>query len=208
MKLSSSNYLFEQCPTKSASTTRYRIRKDNVGMTWQQVLRDWEHSAPFRNRYTEALRKSAFTAFFWEHPPITTDHLEVLYEFTLTDAPMLARVEVDADAFRRYFTENQQVVDFANLGGDAQLVVPCPQTDDRSVYTHLASFVRGAERTQLDALWSLVATVVRERLDSTPCWLSTSGLGVHWLHVRIDERPKYYVFPPYRSMAYQPLQWQ
>ena len=26
-------------------------------------------------------------------------------------------------------------------------------------------------------------------------WLSTSGMGVSWLHVRIDQVPKYYTFP-------------
>jgi len=30
-------------------------------------------------------------------------------------------------------------------------------------------------------------------------WLSTSGLGIAWLHVRLDERPKYYTHAPYRS---------
>jgi hypothetical protein len=29
-------------------------------------------------------------------------------------------------------------------------------------------------------------------------WVSTSGLGVPWVHVRLDERPKYFQFGPYR----------
>lgn len=33
----------------------------------------------------------------------------------------------------------------------------------------------------------------------TPVWISTSGLGVPWLHVRIDDRPKYYQHAPYRT---------
>ncbi|MFY0533025.1 DUF6940 family protein [Nannocystis pusilla] len=32
-------------------------------------------------------------------------------------------------------------------------------------------------------------------------WLSTSGSAVPWLHVRLDARPKYYVFGPYRAVG-------
>jgi hypothetical protein len=30
-----------------------------------------------------------------------------------------------------------------------------------------------------------------------PIWLSTAGMGVAWLHIRLDERPKYYSHKPY-----------
>jgi hypothetical protein len=30
-------------------------------------------------------------------------------------------------------------------------------------------------------------------------WLSTSGLGVAWLHIRLDSTPKYYQHQPYTS---------
>ncbi|MDF9799652.1 hypothetical protein OKW21_004915 [Catalinimonas alkaloidigena] len=31
--------------------------------------------------------------------------------------------------------------------------------------------------------------------------MSTSGLGVYWLHIRLDSRPKYYQFDPYRKLS-------
>ena len=31
-------------------------------------------------------------------------------------------------------------------------------------------------------------------------WMSTSGLGVYWLHVRLDSRPKYYQFAEFANM--------
>jgi hypothetical protein len=46
-----------------------------------------------------------------------------------------------------------------------------------------------------------VGDAVARRLSSAPLWLSTSGLGVAWLHVRLDERPKYYTHAPYRTHA-------
>ena len=37
------------------------------------------------------------------------------------------------------------------------------------------------------------------RTSELPVWVSTNGDGVAWLHVRIDERPKYYAYAPYRK---------
>jgi len=31
-------------------------------------------------------------------------------------------------------------------------------------------------------------------------WVSTSGLGVAWLHVRVDSKPKYYSHEAYREI--------
>jgi hypothetical protein len=38
------------------------------------------------------------------------------------------------------------------------------------------------------------------RVNMKPVWLSTAGAGVPWLHVRLDDRPKYCCFRPYQGM--------
>jgi len=43
---------------------------------------------------------------------------------------------------------------------------------------------------------------LEDRLADTPLWLSTAGLGVSWLHVRLDTRPKYYRHRVYASTQY------
>ncbi|MET0247228.1 MAG: hypothetical protein ABW182_10815 [Sphingomonas sp.] len=54
--------------------------------------------------------------------------------------------------------------------------------------------------SQLHDFWSLLARTVEARLaEREKLWVSTSGLGVSWLHARIDDRPKYYSYAPYRS---------
>ena len=89
------------------------------------------------------------------------------------------------------------VATFWNLGRDALLVAPAPIAD-ASVYSSLAAFVRGAPEEQQHALWQRVADAAREQLGEDPLWISTSGLGVYWLHVRLDSRPKYYTHGAYR----------
>ena len=77
------------------------------------------------------------------------------------------------------------------------LVVPCPKAED-SAYPHLAAFARDASPNQQHALWCQVGFALEQQLGHQPTWLSTSGLGVFWIHIRLDSRPKYYTFAPYR----------
>jgi hypothetical protein len=41
---------------------------------------------------------------------------------------------------------------------------------------------------------------MHQRVSAKPVWLSTAGGGVAWLHVRLDDRPKYYAHAPYRRV--------
>ena len=77
------------------------------------------------------------------------------------------------------------------------LVVPAPVAEE-SCYTHLARFLRDAPRLQVDAFWRSAGLAMQDRISSAPTWLSTAGLGVSWLHLRLDSRPKYYRHQPYR----------
>src|SRR5262249_10126724 len=123
------------------------------------------------------------------------------FEFVLLDAPGLAR-KPEPEAFAEHFGDASQpgVVEFPNLGKDAVMVVPCP-VGPPSAYGHLAAFVREAPEAQKHALWELVGAAMVRRLGAAPVWLSTAGAGVAWLHVRLDDRPKYYGHRPYREAA-------
>lgn len=112
----------------------------------------------------------------------------------------LAR-RADPEAYAQHFRgAARPVVTFPNLGGDAILVVPCPVAEP-SIYAHLADFVRQAPEPQRDALWKAVGEAVNRRIGAKPVWLSTAGAGVAWLHVRLDDRPKYYGYGPYRGIG-------
>ncbi len=95
------------------------------------------------------------------------------------------------------YVGGQAVVSFANLGGDAQLVVPGPLTD-KSYYNHLANFIRNCPNNQIVKFWQKVGEIYQQEIGPQMKWLSTAGLGVYWLHVRIDSRPKYYRYKDYK----------
>jgi hypothetical protein len=92
------------------------------------------------------------------------------------------------------------MVSFDNLGGDARLIAPCP-LEPSSACTHLAAFLRQAPADAVVELWRSVSEAVSSSLSDQPLWVSTCGLGVYWLHVRLDSFPKYYRYAPYQTFS-------
>jgi hypothetical protein len=180
-------------------TQRYLPHRDGLPIRNIDALGCWQADENFRNFFIELLAESKFKAFRWETPPITTSSAEKMFEFVLIDAPGLDSPP-DFKVFSNYFIgaeKNESVVTFPNLGKDAVLVVPSA-SQASAEYAHLGAFVRGAPQHQKHQLWRVVGDVMKANLNPKPIWLSTAGMGIAWLHVRLDSRPKYYSHAPYR----------
>jgi hypothetical protein len=174
---------------------KYDLVAGGKPVPYSDVLRLWQGDSTFRQFFAGALADSPYAAFRWETPPITATS-DRPFEFVLLRSDALER-PVDLAAFAEQFKAGgKEVVTFPNLGGDAVMVVPCPLGPD-SEYGHLASFVRSAPKRQVDRLWQAVGDAMKQRLSDKPVWLSTAGMGVAWLHVRLDSRPKYYGYGPF-----------
>jgi hypothetical protein len=176
------------------------VERESSPLAFAQALHHWQKDAGFRSFFLALLADAPYSAFRWETPPLTAASANRPFEFVLLDSPGLAE-QTDPEAFAEHFAAaapNQEVISFPNLGQDALLVVPRP-VGPLSAYGHLAAFVRGAPQRQQHALWELVGQVMEQRLGPAPVWLSTAGAGVSWLHVRLDDRPKYYGYQPYRD---------
>ncbi len=176
---------------------RYRIEQSGQILTVRQFFTLLAEDAAMRSYYSQLLAESPFQGFFWEHPPLAESGLDTPYEFVLVSGDELLRKAPQPTAFAEYFQAAEPAVSFSNRSGDARLVVPAP-LGPPSQYTHLAVFVRQAPEAQQNAFWRLVAEEVLRVLPSGKHWLSTAGMGVPWLHVRLDTHPKYYRYPPYR----------
>ena len=187
---------------ESETTHRFEILEDGCRLTCERVLNLWEEDESFRVFFNSILADSEFEAFRWETPAVTQASLNRDFEFVLLESKGLSRACDDA-SFAKHFGKSGEIVSFKNLRGDAWLVVPSPllpnEKSDFSKYVHLASFVRNATEKQKDELWVEVARAMKNRLGEAPVWLSTAGMGVAWLHVRLDSFPKYYGYAPYRS---------
>ena len=181
---------------------QFFVELDAKPASFSDVLRGWQDDALFRSEFNALLADVPFYAFRWETPPVTKDTVMQPFEFVLLDSPMLAR-RPDLQAFAGHFDQSpeQDVLVFPNLGKDAILIVPRLRTTV-SAYGHLAAFVREAPEAQQHTLWQVVGEAMTRRINNTkPVWLSTAGDGVSWLHVRLDDRPKYYGYRPYRGFS-------
>lgn len=165
------------------------------------LLRD---DTAFVAAFSSTLADQPYRGFFWETPPLTYAGLGEAFECMIVPSNAVGELSANADAFADKIASKQgtiEVVSARNLGGDAELVIPAGALADVD-YAHLAAFLRTAPAEQVAALWreaSATATRWLRSAPDRPIWLSTSGLGVPWLHVRIDTRPKYYSHTPYRT---------
>ena len=180
-------------------TQRVVMLHDGRELRYSEVIAAWQQDHAFRDPFIATLTAVPFDAFFWETPPVSVATIEQPFEFVVVDSPSLAGVEAEPRAFAEHFSRDSPgVVSFPNLRGDAVLVVPRPLAP-RACYGHLAAFLRGAPEDQKHALWREVGAALAARLSSRPTWVSTAGLGVYGLHVRLDSRPKYYRHAPYKA---------
>lgn len=182
-----------------------------------ELLDSFEFQNALSERIISFTERSKVGAIFFECIPVNTETYSIRpFEFILLPAPTLARRHVDSTPFQDQFSRlipplsENPVISFENLGKDATLVVPGPRKGlrtDLQYCTHLASFLASAEIEHRSALWRKLGSVfhqlmsqLEESNDSRPIWLSTSGLGVSWLHIRIDKiQAKYYNHLPYKS---------
>ncbi len=176
------------------------IFKGDKQIAYSEVIELWQQDESFRTFFISLLADTSMPAYFWETPPVSQSNVQREFEFVLIDSPKLANLEPDYSDFQQHFElANREVATFPNLGKDALLVVPCPVTDIPAS-THLANFVREAPSSQQHLLWKTLGRSLRQKLEEQKqsIWVSTSGLGVHWLHIRLDSRPKYYCYQPYK----------
>jgi hypothetical protein len=163
-----------------------------------EVIALWRGDAAFRDFFIAMLAATSYPAFFWEMPPLSDETLKAPFECAVIRSDALARMLADGSDFAEHLDGAEPVAVFPNLASDALLIAP-RKMSDTECYTHIASFVRKAPREQQHALFRTLAVEMEKRLASSRerFWVSTSGLGVPWIHVRLDKRPKYYQYDRY-----------
>jgi hypothetical protein len=185
------------------SARRVTLSKSARPVTFAETLDGWIDDEAFRIFFLAELRRTPFGAFFWELPPLRPNTLGRAYEHVVLDGMPLERLSPNPASFLKLLQAevvSEWVASFPNIGGDAVLVVPKPLAGTAG-YGHLGGFLRAAPEAQQHALLERLGIAARAGLQRPgDClWISTAGLGVPWLHVRLDSRPKYYKHQPYRE---------
>lgn len=193
-----------------AGSLRAQLLDDARPARFDDVLAAWHDDEAFCARWCDMLAALPMQACFWELPPLTPASSLDAFECVMRPAPGLAAAQPQAQPFAAHFQRHadpaQAAAVFAGLGRDALMIAPCPRAP-HAAYTHLLAFVRAAPRWQAVAIWPILARTVASLraagIRREPLWISTSGSGVHWLHLRLDSRPKYYQHAPYTDPGYR-----
>ena len=175
------------------------LAADGRALSVGDVITGWRDDAAFRAFFAAELAATAVPAFFWEMPPLTRGSLSDPFECAVIRGDSLARLRADPADFAEHLDGAAgSVAAFRNLGGDALLIAP-RRVSDADCYGHIAAFLRAAPAAQQHDLFRMLAHKTEETLDATRerCWISTAGLGVPWVHVRVDTWPKYYQYKLY-----------
>lgn len=196
--------------TLSENEHRYRlVDEKGQAISYEKFLNLLEKDDQFREQYISTLKKSPFKAYFWECPAVNQKTMGTQpFEFVLTRSKALEKVsKANSAPFADHLSDDKGATHFYNLRKDGVLI--CPNTCNGSAdpYQSLASFTKNAPMDQQHKLWKKVAEQAKKAVEEKgdkPTWLSTHGLGVNWLHVRLDSTPKYYHHAAYRQLKQAP----
>jgi len=144
-----------------------------------------------------------YPGFYFETPPLTTDDLDHEFECRFIYAPKFKQFKTMTGPFQDHFSDEGATVHFRSLKKDALLIVPNPIDKDLKKYTHIGAFMTSDLTQQKLEFWKYAAAQVDETIKSGQrIWLNTEGSGVYYLHLRLDSRPKYYHYVPYKNPEY------
>ena len=154
-------------------------------MLWSEILFDWTNGKILK--YPNQITKK----FMWNTSILKNNgNVEFKQSFRIDD---LLPLEQDKTVFNKFFnrSKNKNVVAFYNLSKDTILVVPMPISGKN--YATLKDFIDNAPEIQQQKFWKKVAKVAIKFMNKKgKVWISVSGLGVAYTHLRISSSPKYY----------------
>jgi len=203
--------LAEKGKLKENDSSFVRYTATEQGTDRPLTVQQWAEIMTQSNRAAkdliDVLKASKYKAFFWETKGVTAQNASTKnFEFVMVDAPSLfsfADKNPNPSAFAKQLDGcAKDGCQFSNLGGDASLIAPRKLPNVAlHAYSHLAAFIEKAPPSQIAKVLQLAAQAYHKRLlqkDNTkPVWFSTSGMGIAWLHFRLDSRPKYYTYKPF-----------
>ena len=115
--------------------------------SYRRFLRGLAEEDETLDNLVRILKGVPFPAFFFETPSVTSRSLDSDFEFILARADDLENAASDETAFSEHFSGcASSVAAFPNLGGDALMVVPCPQGGDLAVFSSLGPFMKDGPR--------------------------------------------------------------
>jgi hypothetical protein len=162
--------------SRGVHKSRRESRRELRRLSGAQVLSLLGNST-FVDEFTDFLNTYTL-AFFMVWVPLPTP---LPFYFSLQPTVQFMWQTPSVRRYDEYLTQCGSVMEFTSLSGN-HLVVPCPHDAE---YGHMQQFLARAPRAQIRALFARVQAFIGKR----PVYVSTHGLDVPWLHVRLEGKP-------------------
>ncbi len=177
----------------------YKLSRDGQNLSFIEVFELMVEEDSIINLMTIFL-SSWKRDYFWEHPKLTQDNCNSDYEVTIIPTDAFENRVSNFNPFKDKFQVTDSVVVFPNLRKDSLLIVPNKDQGGNQNFITLRRFLHAASNVIIFKFWKTVGETMIEQITKNTkyCYLSTHGLGVLWLHIRIDQKPKYYQTKRYR----------
>eukprot|EP00960_Hanusia_phi_P013863 406318-Hanusia_phi.AAC.4 len=182
-----------------------KFTQGNDVITWKKCIELLNSSDDFKTLLVNVMNSVPFKSYFWETIPFSDRTAGTIgFQFVCLNAPNLEGLQADCTSFG---SAHGQIRVFPSLSRDAVLVVPPDRSADGEFghFTHCYVGLRNFDaqgRGQYRKVHVIDQAGNFSMLGPTvPVWVNTEGSGVPWLHLRIDTRPKYYHYDPFRSFT-------
>jgi hypothetical protein len=167
----------------------YNIMSKN----WSVVLDEWE------NGDYPKIPSHIKNPFLWRTSvinnnldlPYKEEHIEDKRLLTMSKQNYLPFLNKPSSLLSKKNENKKYAIASINLPKDTILVIPKPRQNKN--FANIYYFMKNASKIQQKELWKLVAKqakIMLKKYDNI--WISSQGLGISYLHIRICNFPKYY----------------
>jgi len=196
---------------KKMPTTKYKIYSDKNQLSFRDFFDNLKSNRQFRSQLRDEIVSlhPDYPYVFFECPCVNSETLNSPFEFVLIRTEHFKNSNVEKAAFLNHFRKPENInngleaIYFDNLGKDGVMIVPKGTNgEEHKYYSNLMGLMRKGHRQERDDFWKLAGEQAIEIVHSKPMknmWMSTSGLGVDWTHLRLCEKPKYYNYSTYKT---------
>lgn len=147
----------------------------------------------FRETIVNIFVNSEFEHVYWQFPTYSISTKDNQAQFDLVQSSPF--ISANPSAFSDKFVGKVpgEIVVFKAKSSDTELisVTPTKSRDINSTCSDIMSFMVRSNSTLKSNILKVVGTEMLKKKN--PCYLSTHGKGVEWLHIRMCNKPKYYV---------------
>ena len=155
-------------------------------MYWKTVLKNWKNGKVFT--YPKKLKHP----FMWRTSIILYNKNNNIYKEEFIENKRLD-VKQNYTAYKDYIkkSKNKYVTSFMNLSGDTLLIIPMPRKNKN--FATIKHFTDNASLLHQKKFWMYVEQKIKKELKKyKKLYVSTHGLGVSYLHVRLSHKPIHY----------------